>query len=214
MKVDKGRLSSPGVWEKVLTLIGDCSKLRVLDAPAGGGELSNALRERGVDVVSLDIGACEGKKNWIQADLNKTLPFTDSSFDRIVSVEGIEHLENPFFLLREFYRLVKDGGYVVVTTPNTVNLRSRLKFLLTGNLFWFGASAIDSFGHIMPMMPSIIRYASKKAGFKNVEIHVSRRLPFLNFLSKAYRLFSWSFSEEENEAQLLAGEILVLKLSK
>ncbi len=46
------------------------------------------------------------------------LPFNDESFDVVVSIETIEHLEKPMQFLSECYRVLKPGGEFVCSTPN------------------------------------------------------------------------------------------------
>jgi SAM-dependent methyltransferase len=46
------------------------------------------------------------------------LPFQDAFFDRVVSIDVHEHLENPAQFTRELYRITKHGGQVIVTVPN------------------------------------------------------------------------------------------------
>ncbi len=67
-----------------------------------------------------------------QADLGHGLPFEPGFFDCVVSTEGIEHLENPFHFAREIHRVLRPDGALVLTTPNTVGLRSRVRFLGSG----------------------------------------------------------------------------------
>ena len=68
----------------------------------------------------------------VKADMNERLPFGDSSFSAIVCQEGIEHLENLPAFFSECRRLLKEGGRLVVTTPNYLDLSSRLATFLTG----------------------------------------------------------------------------------
>jgi 2-polyprenyl-3-methyl-5-hydroxy-6-metoxy-1,4-benzoquinol methylase len=130
---DLVRYSTINVHGKVL----DCMKIlkrgAVLDVPSGQGALSKDLEKLGFEVFPGDIerkniqyrnGRC------IQLDLNKLVPFKDRSFDYITCVAGIEHLENPHHLVREFSRLIKKEVYWVITTPNVMAIKSRLKFLL------------------------------------------------------------------------------------
>lgn len=42
----------------------------------------------------------------------------DNSYDYIVSFQVIEHIEDDDFLVREFYRVLKPGGKLIITTPN------------------------------------------------------------------------------------------------
>jgi SAM-dependent methyltransferase len=45
------------------------------------------------------------------------LPLSDQSFDTVVSTELLEHVSNPLRALQEMYRVLKPGGYLVLTTP-------------------------------------------------------------------------------------------------
>ena len=70
---------------------------------------------------------------WIQADLNAPLPCPDASFDAIISTEVIEHLENPRAVFREFSRLLRPGGHLLLTTPNQESIRSLASLIVRGH---------------------------------------------------------------------------------
>jgi SAM-dependent methyltransferase len=136
------------------------TKGRLLDAPCGRGILSKQLNDHGFDVVSLDITSSvveEKNINFIESDLNKKLPFKNKSLDYIACVEGIEHIENPFHTVREFRRTMKEGGLLVITTPNIQNIGSRFRFLMTGGFNYFrrpyyrGYTGHGLYGHINPI---------------------------------------------------------------
>ncbi len=108
---------------------------QVLDVPCGAGRLTAALQQLGLRAVGVDL-LPEARRllgdAFREADLAGALPFADSDFDCVVSTEGIEHLENPFHFLREVGRVLRPGGVLVLTTPNTVGIRSRVRFLGSG----------------------------------------------------------------------------------
>lgn len=107
---------------------------KVLDAPCGGGALASRMSDAGFAVIGLDIDPLDtqGKFEFRRADLGVRLPIGDAEVDTVVSVEGIEHLERPFDFVRECCRVLRDGGLLIMTTPNISSLRSRWRWFLTG----------------------------------------------------------------------------------
>lgn len=65
-------------------------------------------------------------------DLNKPLPYAESQFDVVYSTEVIEHVEGHRNFLTEAARVLKPGGWLVLTTPNLHRLVSRFAFALSG----------------------------------------------------------------------------------
>ena len=74
---------------------------------------------------------------WLQTDLNYPIPVPDHSYNFVISTEVIEHLENPRAAFREFYRLLRPGGILIVTTPNQESMRSLAGLLMGGHFVAF-----------------------------------------------------------------------------
>src|SRR2546426_1775590 len=106
----------------------------VLDIPWGGGALRGRLRAPGLEGHGGDLvnGFALPAARFTTADMNAPLPFGDGTFDAVVCIDGIEHLERPFDFVRECRRILRLGGVVIVSTPNISALRSRWRWLLTG----------------------------------------------------------------------------------
>lgn len=107
----------------------------LLDVPAGEGALAVRLLRLGFDVKCCDLHPQIFRLPDIemkQGDLSQTLPYSDNSFDYITCLEGLEHIENPHQALREFSRILRDGGHVILSFPNALNVEERLKSLLYG----------------------------------------------------------------------------------
>ena len=67
---------------------------------------------------ALPLEAQEKGLNVTQGDLNSNLPFDSNSFDCVYGLSVLEHLLNPCKFLRESHRTLKDGGTLVILTPN------------------------------------------------------------------------------------------------
>ena len=91
----------------------------------------------------------------------------------MVSVETIEHLENPRAFLRELVRVCSSGGLIVVTTPNQLSLLSRLCLLLKGR---FAALLHVHYpGHITALVESDLLVVAAECGLTRSAIIYSDR---------------------------------------
>ena len=101
---------------------------RILDA--GAGELKYRKFCSHLDYVSQDfarydgVGDSEGLQmgSWDQSRLDivsdiTSIPELDGSFDAIMCVEVFEHLPDPLLALKEFRRLLKNDGTLIITAP-------------------------------------------------------------------------------------------------
>ena len=185
---------------------------RILDAPCGAGALSLALARKGFDVAAADVDAGSRAAlgdRFRLADLNVSLPWPDAAFDLVCSVEGIEHLENGFAFLREVCRVLRPGGAFVLTTPNTVSLRSRVRFLGSG--FYqqdprpLDESARHPLHHIGLRTFAELRYALETSGLRLVDVGCTHVKP-VSLLYAGYVPWIWlytkiAFRKEKNTAQ-------------
>lgn len=100
------------------------------DVGCGAGGLWPHVSGRFRRCVGVDAVRYGGLPTGIEfrrADLDAgRVPLPDASADAVVSVETVEHLENPRAFVRELVRVTKPGGFVVVTTPNQLSLLSLL----------------------------------------------------------------------------------------
>jgi 2-polyprenyl-3-methyl-5-hydroxy-6-metoxy-1,4-benzoquinol methylase len=111
----------------------------LLDFGAGVGALAKEILRsfEFSKIVCADLlprpGELPEVVDWIQSDLNDSLPLPDASFDTITAVEVIEHLENPRAVFRELKRLLRPGGTLVLSTPNQESLRSYITLITSGH---------------------------------------------------------------------------------
>jgi len=122
---------------KIVDLVKDKPKGKVLDFPAGTGRLSWMLHNEGFAVTAADIGTGSFRNPEIpifQGDLDGKFPFENEFFDYAFCVEGPEHVENLYHTFREFSRVLKKGGLMVLSYPNYSHLEAWLRNVFYGIL--------------------------------------------------------------------------------
>ncbi|MDI6654916.1 MAG: class I SAM-dependent methyltransferase [Candidatus Hydrothermarchaeota archaeon] len=125
-------------FRKILKLFEKSENARFLDIGCYDGSKTVMIRNftgaeaYGVDFLPDRLALAKERGIKVKtADLNKgqKIDFIDEFFDFIFCGDVIEHLFSPDFLLEEIYRLLKPGGYAVITTPNLATWKNRVSLL-------------------------------------------------------------------------------------
>ncbi|RDC62966.1 class I SAM-dependent methyltransferase [Adhaeribacter pallidiroseus] len=182
---------------------------RILDLGAGQGALSARLHDLGYKLIAVDVDPLDFKCETVEfhkVDFNNKEEVErfkteyHESFDLVLGIEVIEHIENPWEYVRLLKGLVKPKGFLIISTPNITSWISRFKFLLSGQFFQFDEPDL-AYGHIAPITPWELNLILTKEGFKKINITKGGTLPkiwirrdlaalFINFLALIVRPFS------------------------
>ncbi|MEP7340599.1 MAG: methyltransferase domain-containing protein [Acidobacteriota bacterium] len=147
----------------------------LVDVGCGTGHLRSFVRsccERylGVDVVRYEGFPADAEFFRVDLDSGQA-PFPDHSAELVVSVETIEHLENPRAFMRELTRLAKPGGWVVITTPNQLSLLSLLTLLIKRRFSAF--QDVHYPAHITALLEVDLLRIAAECGLREVELAYS-----------------------------------------
>lgn len=119
---------------------------RVLEVGAGTGRDSITISTFGADVTILDYS--KESLRLAQASINYhavTLlladalhcPIKSNSYDIVFHQGLLEHFKSPYALLKENYRVLKAGGFLVVDVPQTYHMYTVIKHILMFMNMWF-----------------------------------------------------------------------------
>ena len=110
----------------ILDMVEENLSAKILDLGCGKGEFTKILSEKvgttdiyGIEFVDAVAQLAEesGIKAY-RANLNEKLPIKDEMFDFVHANQVIEHLYETDVFIKEIYRLLKEGGYAIISTPN------------------------------------------------------------------------------------------------
>ena len=181
-------LAHQAIHDTVVGILDGCSRGTLLDVPAGEGALAARLIEAGFEVRCCDLYPEIFRLDGVdiqQGNLDAELPFADRSFDYVTCLEGLEHIENPQQAMREFARVLKPGGHLIVSVPNILNIEERLKWLLHGYTSHFKpisrvaserlqseyGGRVEIAAHVNPIGYSELRYILEKNAFELISAH-------------------------------------------
>ena len=135
--------------QNLLKYIGDCKS--VLDAGCGSGWLGEALKERlsaTVTGIDLKIPAQKPKFDHFALMDVRALGFPEI-FDLVIANDILEHLHLPMNAMKEFARVLKNNGKILITVPSP-----QAPFL------W------DDCTHVRPFTKVSLHQLLAKAGFE------------------------------------------------
>ena len=137
----------------------ESKKIKILDFGCGVGKLVNLFSNYGFDAHGCDIEPRwdENQKNLKKINLDPyLLPFSDDTFDFVISSSVMEHVQNKEIAFLEIKRVLKNGGFAVHCFPSKYYLplepHTQVPFL---NFF-------------LPYIPTAYLYISAFLGFRKL----------------------------------------------
>ena len=174
---------------------------KLLDIGSGSGSLVFRARTKYKEVFGIDISPSrieEAKKNamgksednhniyFYVCNINEKIDFSDAMFDAITCIAVIEHVFDPYFVLREIHRVLKEDGIFIAEVPNIAYIRHRIHLLLgklpvTSSPYSWKEVGWDG-GHLHYFTKKTFCGLLEECGFKIVKVSGSGLLAqFRNF---------------------------------
>lgn len=129
VKGDFGQRNDFGNFEANINFLNETKVVarysKILEIGCGKGRVVSYFYRKGYDIIGIEINESlieESKKLYGNLPLSlvnsEILPFADNSFDVVISFDVFEHIPNSDKHLQEVNRVLRDGGYYLLQTPN------------------------------------------------------------------------------------------------
>jgi 2-polyprenyl-3-methyl-5-hydroxy-6-metoxy-1,4-benzoquinol methylase len=171
-------------YEYLINFIKEFKDCKILDLGCQSGELCNLISQSGNEVYGIDVMeelVKEARQKYPNikfksADLEKGIPFEDKYFDVVWAGEIIEHIHFTDVFVNEVNRILKIGGYFVLSTP----MHNRLKSVLI-SLCRFEKHFDPELYHLRFYTINSLKNVLGKRGFKIEKVrHFGRIKPIAN----------------------------------
>lgn len=112
---------------------------KALDVGCGdGARYGSRVHDSGVEIHGVDISevaVAAARERGIDAQiasLADPLPYANATFDVVICLEVLEHLVDPSYVVRQMARVLKPGGFALISVPNTAFWATRVELMFTG----------------------------------------------------------------------------------
>ena len=172
-----------------LIIIPNC---RILDVGCGSGALAQILSGMGHQIDGITISneeynlASEFLNKVYLYNLETGLPenILHSQYDYVICSHVLEHIVYPDKLLKDIYRVLKPGGFLIVALPNIMHYKSRLQ-LMAGN-FNYEDAGIWDYTHVKWYTFLSAQKLLTDSGFLIESATVTGELPLNSLFSKIF----------------------------
>ncbi len=184
----KGPTSCGYIAPKIIEILNNLRAHRVLDIGSGNGKLCHEIATNGMEAVGMEYdeqGVEIARSNYpgikfynlgVQ-DMPSNILEQEEAFDVVVSTEVIEHLYSPHLLPIFAREVIKEKGFLILTTPYHGYLKNLAisvfnKWDKHHTVLWHG-------GHIKFWSRKTLTSLLEEKGFKVIAFTGVGRLPYL-----------------------------------
>jgi len=172
---------------------------RILDIGCHAGAYSYYLAQKGHKVVAADVDEDVlkiARRKYSHPDLlfvridGSRLDFEDDSFDSVLLLEVLEHSRDPRGLVGEIHRVLRPGGFLILSVPNAASYHTLGRTLLLDLESYFRKMeswpefATDQRDHYFYWDPFTLYRLLNKQGFKYADHRFIDNFRIVNLIAR------------------------------
>jgi 2-polyprenyl-3-methyl-5-hydroxy-6-metoxy-1,4-benzoquinol methylase len=173
---------------------------RLLDVGCATGFFMEAAAEAGFDVrgvefstVAISLARSDIRERIVRGDVNELLRNDIQKFDVVTAFDIIEHVQNPANFLQQLHEILRPGGLIAISSPDTGHI---LRYVMGSK--W---PMLQPMQHTVLFSRQSIAALLERSGFQEVQVDAARKVLTMDYLAdqlsatntglnKAYQLLS------------------------
>lgn len=174
---------------------------RLLDVGCATGFFMEAAADEGLDVcgvefstVAISLARPDIRERIICGDVNALLSRQPERFDVVTAFDIIEHVQNPAKFLEEIREILRPGGVLAISSPDTGHF---LRYMMRSR--W---PMLQPMQHTVLFSRQSIAALLERCRFRDVTVETARKVLTMDYLAdqltatnpalnRAYRALSW-----------------------
>jgi 2-polyprenyl-3-methyl-5-hydroxy-6-metoxy-1,4-benzoquinol methylase len=174
---------------------------RLLDVGCATGFFMEAAADAGFDVrgvefstVAISLARPDIRERIVRGDVNELLRNETKKFDVVTAFDIIEHVQNPANFLQELREILRPGGVLAISSPDTGHV---LRYLMGSK--W---PMLQPLQHTVLFSRRSIAALLERSGFQDVQVETAHKVLTMDYLAdqltatntglnKAYQFLSW-----------------------
>lgn len=155
---------------------------RLLDVGCATGFFMEAAAEEGFDVrgvefsaVAISLARPDIRERIVRGDVNELLTSEPEKFDVVTAFDIIEHVQNPANFLRELREILKPGGVLAISSPDTGHF---LRYLMGSK--W---PMLQPMQHTVLFSRRSIADLLERCGFQDVQVETAHKVLTMDYLA-------------------------------
>ncbi len=186
-------------------------KGRLLDVGCALGHCGKAAQDRGWDTYVTDVSPFSAQRAAEKFQLRSfvsmpgAFPVQNQSLDCVTLYGVIEHVSEPYSILKEIHRVLEPTGVLHLTTPDVRSLTARLM-----GRAWYHFKKDK---HFLYFSQSTIRIALEKAGFEVLRLRpLTLAMRVRDVLERLKRYWKWGATKAIRVSELLGFAETIVQL--